>query len=414
MLGKAGECFVDCERLVQPRQRLVRPLGGFLVRRLLAGRGPTHIDAEPPRQLGEPRLDRLVLAQVAQPLVGAREYFLVDVFRVGIAETEALNRDRVDVTGEAVDELAPGVLVAVTAAGDQLCVRLARSCHVLILTSFGLEGNEPVVRRALYAPRPMVVVIQRVIGEEDLLRRGLAEFVGTFALVFVAAGAIAAASLSGDIDPSSLTVAFAYGLVVVVMVSALGHISGGHFNPAITLAFFVTRRLTVSLTIAYLVVQLAAAAGAALLIRWIFPGESAESVGYGAPAIDPDLGTAEALVVEALLTFFLVWVVFATAADIRGTFRAIAGLGIGLAITFGVLVGDPLTDAMMNPARAFGPQLIDGSWDDFWVWYAGPILGGAIAALVYELVYLRTLEPEPVGVEGTGVDEPGPGTTALP
>jgi aquaporin TIP len=260
----------------------------------------------------------------------------------------------------------------------------------------------------------MVVVVQRMIGEEDLLRRSLAEFVGTFALVFVAAGTIAASSLTGDVDPSSLTTAFAYGLVVAVMVSAVGHISGGHFNPAITLAFFVTRRLTVALTIAYLVVQLAAAAAAALLIRWIFPGDSGESVGFGAPAIDPDLGTAEALVVEALLTFFLVWVVFATAADIRGTFKAIAGLGIGLAVAFGVLVGDPLTDAMMNPARAFGPQLIDGSWDDFWVWYAGPILGGAIAALVYELIYLRTPpEPVPVGIEGTGVDEPGPTTTAI-
>lgn len=260
----------------------------------------------------------------------------------------------------------------------------------------------------------MVIVWQRVIGGHDLLRRSLAEFVGTFALVFVAAGTLAAASLTGDVDPSSLTVAFSYGLVVAVMVSALGHISGGHFNPAITLAFFVTRRLAVSLTIAYLIVQLAAAAAAALLIRWIFPGESAESVRHGAPAIDPNLGNAEALVVEALLTFFLVWVFFATAADIRGTFKAIAGLGIGLAVTFGVLVGDPLTDAMMNPARAFGPQLIDSSWDDFWVWYAGPILGGAIAALVYELVYLRTVEPAPVGVEGTGVDEPGPTTTAVP
>jgi MIP family channel proteins len=260
----------------------------------------------------------------------------------------------------------------------------------------------------------VIVVAQRLIGEHDILRRSLAEFIGTFALVFVAAGTIAAASLTGDVDPSSLTVALAYGLVVAVMVSAVGHISGGHFNPAVTLAFFVTRRLAVSLTIAYLIVQLAAAAAAALLIRWIFPGESAESVRHGAPAIDPGIGTAEALVVEALLTFFLVWVVFATAADIRGTFKAIAGLGIGLAITFGVLVGDPLTDAMMNPARAFGPQLIDSSWDDFWVWYAGPILGGAIAALVYELVYLREpSEPVPVGVEGTGVDEPGPATTAL-
>jgi aquaporin TIP len=259
----------------------------------------------------------------------------------------------------------------------------------------------------------MVIVVQRLIGEHDLLRRGLAEFIGTFALVFVGAGAIASAGLTGDVSPSLLAIAFAHGLVIACMVSAVGHISGGHFNPAITLGFFVTRRLAVSVTVVYLIVQFGGAVLAALLIRWTFPGQSAESVAYGAPAIDPGLGTAEALVIEAVLTFFLVWVVFATAADIRGTFKAIAGLGIGLVITFDILIGGPLTGAMMNPARAFGPELVAGSWDDFWVWYAGPILGGAIAALVYELLYLRPGEPAPVGVEGTGVDEPGPATTAL-
>src|SRR5688572_17195316 len=146
----------------------------------------------------------------------------------------------------------------------------------------------------------VIVVAQRMIGEQDLLRRSLAEFIGTFAFVFVGAGAIASAGLTGDVSPSLLAVALAHGLAFAVLVSALGHISGGHFNPAITLAFFVTRRLAVSLTIAYLVVQLAAAAGAALLIRWIFPGTSAESVGYGSPAIDPGIDVAEALVVEAL------------------------------------------------------------------------------------------------------------------
>jgi aquaporin Z len=260
----------------------------------------------------------------------------------------------------------------------------------------------------------MVIAWQRVLGETDLLRRSLAEFIGTFALVFVSVGAIAAAGLTGDVSPSLVAIALAYGLTLAVMVSALGHISGGHFNPAVTLAFFVTRRLSVSLTIAYLVCQLAAAVGAALLIRWIFPGTSAESVGYGSPALGDGVGTAEALVVEALLAFFLVWVVFATIADVRGTFRSIAGLAIGLTVAFGVLAAEPLTSAMMNPARAFGPQLIDTSFDDFWIWYAGPILGGAIAALVYELVYLRPLEPAPAGVEGTGVDEPGPATTAVP
>ena len=254
----------------------------------------------------------------------------------------------------------------------------------------------------------VIVVWQRIVGEHDVLRRSIAEFVGTFAFVFVGAGAIASAGLTGDVDPSLLVVALAHGLVIAVMVSAVGHISGGHFNPAITLAFFVTRRLATSLTIVYLVVQLAAAVGAALLIRWIFPGTTAESVGYGSPAIDPGIDVAEALVIEAILTFFLVWVFFAMTADVRGTYKAVAGLAIGLTVTFDMLIGGPLTGGMMNPARAFGPQLVDTSFDDFWIWYAGPILGGAIAALLYELLYLRPSEPVPVGFEGTGVDEPGP------
>jgi MIP family channel proteins len=260
----------------------------------------------------------------------------------------------------------------------------------------------------------VIVGWKRVVGERDLLRRALAEFIGTFALVFVSVGALAASGLTGDVSPSLVALALAYGLTLAVMVSALGHISGGHFNPAVTLAFFVTRRLSVLLTIVYLIAQLAAAAGAVLLIRWIFPGTSAESVGYGSPALGDGVGTAEALVVEALLAFFLVWVVFATIADVRGTFRSIAGLAIGLTVAFGVLAAEPLTSAMMNPARSFGPQLVDGSWDDFWVWYAGPILGGAIAGLLYELVYLRPLEPAPAGVAGTEVGTPAAAASVPP
>jgi aquaporin TIP len=410
--GEDGERLVHGERVVQARKGVFGDVCRLFFRDLLTRRGALRVDAEAPRELREPGFDRLIVAQIAQALVGAREHLLEHVLGVGLPEAEALDGNCVHVPGEAVDELAPGILVAGAAARDKLCVGFPGSCHVLILTRFWLDGYES-VQTPLYAPAPMVVIVQRMIGEHDLLRRSLAEFVGTFAFVFVGVGAIASAGLTGDVAPSLLAIAFANGLAIAVMVSAVGHISGGHFNPAITLAFFVTRRLAASLTIAYLAVQLGAAVVAVGLIKWLFPGPSAESVGYGSPALDPGIDTAEALVIEAILTFFLVWVVFATTADIRGTFKAIAGLAIGLTITFDTLAGGPLTGAMMNPARAFGPQLIDSSWDDFWIWYAGPILGGAIAGLVYELVYLRPLEPAPVGVEGTGVDEPGPGDTAL-
>jgi aquaporin TIP len=118
-------------------------------------------------------------------------------------------------------------------------------------------------------------------------------------------------------------------------------------------------------------------------------------------------------VIEGVLTFFLVWVVFATAADPGGTFKSIAGLAIGLTITLDILMGGSLTGAAMNPARAFGPELVSRDWTNAWVWYVGPFVGGAIAAVTYEWLYLRPTAPMPVGPAETGVIEPRPGDTAV-
>jgi aquaporin TIP len=242
----------------------------------------------------------------------------------------------------------------------------------------------------------------------DLARRSAAEFVGTFALVFVAAGAVLAAGPSAG--AGNLEIALAYGLVVGVMVSALAHISGGHFNPAVTLGMLLTRRLSVVLGLVYWVVQLGGAVLAALLLKWIFP--SAQEATLGAPTLGPGIEVGAGLVVEAVLTFFLVWVVFATMVDPRGSYTAIAGLAVGFVIAFDTLMGGPLTGAMMNPARAFGPQLVANVWDDFWIWYVGPLAGGAIAALLYDEVYMRRAGPVPVGPPATGVEEPGAGMAA--
>jgi aquaporin TIP len=244
----------------------------------------------------------------------------------------------------------------------------------------------------------------------DLLRRSAAEFVGTFALIFVGAGAVLAAGPQAG--AGNLEVAFAHGLVIAVMVSALAHISGGHFNPAVTLGFLLTRRLSIVLGLVYWVVQLGGAVLAALLLKWIFP--SNQEAALGAPALGPGIETGAGLVVEAVLTFFLVWVVFATMADPRGSYTAIAGLAVGFVIAFDTLMGGPLTGAMMNPARAFGPQLVGNVWDDFWLWYVGPLAGGAIAALLYDEVYLRRAAVVPPGPAATGVEEPAVRTPPPP
>jgi aquaporin TIP len=259
----------------------------------------------------------------------------------------------------------------------------------------------------------------------DPLRRGLAEFVGTFTLVFVGAGSILtlaklfAPGISGpqaqDVygGLTLVSVALAHGLAIAVMASAVGHISGGHFNPAVTLGFFLTRRIAPSLALVYWSMQFAAAAAGAGLLRWLYDEEPRRLTKLGAPALGSGISSWQGLVIEIVLTFFLVWVIFATAADPGGAFKSIAGLAIGLTVTLDVLMGGPLTGAAMNPARAFGPQLLAREWADGWVWYAGPFIGGALAALSYEWLYLRPLRPLPVGPPESGVIEPRPGETAV-
>ncbi|MFN2628246.1 MAG: aquaporin [Gaiellaceae bacterium] len=236
--------------------------------------------------------------------------------------------------------------------------------------------------------------------EHAPLRRAVAEFVGTFTLIFIGGGAGIA---SGH---DVVAVGLANGLAIGIMVSNLGHISGGHFNPAITLGFVVTRRIKGSLAALYWAAQVAGAIVAAALLRAIFPG-------IAAAVPHATIAAGKGLLVELILTFFLVWSVFATAVDPRGAFKSIAGLAIGLTITIDVFMGGPLTGAAMNPARAFGPQLVGNSWGDCWIYYLGPAIGAVIAAVGYDWLYLRPGREAPVGTVESGVDEPRPGDTAL-
>ena len=245
---------------------------------------------------------------------------------------------------------------------------------------------------------------------EDVLQRAVAEFIGTFTLIFIGVGSIVAAHEIGD--PTLIGVAIAHGVAIAVMVSALGHISGAHFNPAITIGFIVTRRIKPRIAGVYFLAQLAGAAAAAGLVKALIPSSLTDAVELGVPAVGHGVSAGQAFGLEVVLTFFLAWVVFATAVDPRGTFKSIAGLAIGLTITIDILFAGPFTGAAMNPARAFGPQVVGSHWTNGWVWYAGPIVGAALAALVYEYLYLRPLGPEPVGTDDSGVLEPRAGEAA--
>ena len=242
--------------------------------------------------------------------------------------------------------------------------------------------------------------------EYDPLRRGFAELIGTFTLIFVGVGSIMFSQSSGLVG-----VALAHGLAIAIMASAVGHISGGHFNPAVTLGFLVTRRIAPSLAIVYWLAQLAGAVLGALALELTFPDDA--NLDAGVPILNDAVGAGSGVALEAIMTFFLVWVIFATAADPGGAFKSIAGLAIGLTITIDILAAGPLTGAAMNPARALGPELVFSVWDDFWVYLVGPALGAVAAALAYDYLYLRADRPPVVGSPASGVDEPRPGDAAV-
>ena len=211
-----------------------------------------------------------------------------------------------------------------------------------------------------------------------------AEALGTFLFVFVGAGAVILNSSASSGGPALLGVALAHGLALAVLVSALGAVSGAHFNPAVTVAVLVSGRITIPLAAMYIVVQLAAAAAAALALRAVFPeGASSGPVALGTPAVHAAITVPAAIVIETVLTVLLVVAVFGTAIDARGP--KLGGLAIGLAVAADVLMGGPLTGAAMNPARWFGPAVVSGAFDNWYVWWIGPLLGAAIAAVIYRL-----------------------------
>lgn len=219
-------------------------------------------------------------------------------------------------------------------------------------------------------------------------KAAIAEFIGTFALIFFGAGAIIATQ-GGDL----LAIALAHGLTIAIMVSLMGHLSGGVFNPAIQAALWATRQMPTARSAVYIAAQLAGAAAAAFALKAVAPEAAFGAVAGGIPAVAADLATSKAVLVEALTTFFLVWAVFASAVDDRGAFGKVAGFPIGLTITIGILATGPLTGAALNPARWFGPALATTEWTNAWVYIVGPVAGGVIAGVTYWAVYLRDREP---------------------
>jgi MIP family channel proteins len=213
----------------------------------------------------------------------------------------------------------------------------------------------------------------------SLARRAGAEGLAAFALVFAGCGAIVA-NEQYDEALGTVGIALVFGLVIMVMVYGTGHLSGAHINPAVTIAFTLTRHFPARNAVAYVLAQCLGAVFAALLLLAVWPSQPVE---LGATV--PNVGAGSALVYEAAMTAFLMFVIMAVATDTRAVGPA-AAIAIGGTIGLDALFGGPVTGASMNPARSLAPALVAGEWHDFWVYVIGPIAGAALGALAYQLV----------------------------
>lgn len=226
-----------------------------------------------------------------------------------------------------------------------------------------------------------------------LVKQCVAEFIGTFALIFIGVTTIYNNSPNSGIG--LLGVALAHGLTIAVMVTATGAISGGQLNPAVTFGLLVGGQMRLKDSLAYWISQLGGAAAAGFILVNLLasakqPG--AEIVANGTPDLGAGISVAQGITIEAILTFFLVFVVYGSAVDPRAP--RIGGLAIGLTVVVDILFGGPLTGAAMNPARTFGPALASGHWQNHAVYWIGPLLGGALAGLAYGRFLIRpTTEP---------------------
>jgi len=221
-------------------------------------------------------------------------------------------------------------------------------------------------------------------------RQLVAEFLATLALVFIGAGSVVVDAMTGG-EVGLVGVALAHGVVLSVMVTITMPISGGHVNPAVTFGLWLARKIDARRAGLYVVAQLAGAVAGAFLLRALFPVGAGDATSWGLPRISPYISFPQAVVIEATLTLFLVSAVFGTAVSPQAP--KVGGFGIGLVLAFDILAAGPLTGAAMNPARAFGPAVAASDWHAHAAYWAGPLLGAAVAGLLW--AWMLGLREEP-------------------
>ena len=235
----------------------------------------------------------------------------------------------------------------------------------------------------------MLVTGMREFTSLEAWRSTLAEFIATLLFVFLGAGSVVVTGglPNGDLDAARLVaIAMAHGLAIALLAYATANISGGHINPAVTFAAWLTRKISAARALMFIAAQLGGAVIAALLLLATIP--DASDTNMGAHALGPDVSVSMGLLMEIILTFALVFVVFATAVD-PGGMANLAPLAIGLTVLVDHIIAVPITGASMNPARSFGPALVAGEWSQHWIYWIGPLIGGAGVGLLYQFAFIN-------------------------
>lgn len=249
-------------------------------------------------------------------------------------------------------------------------------------------------------PRPDEDSLVGLYGSKvgaNMVRTAVAELVGTFILVFTGISVAVAALLDRATAGSaydSLAIALAFGLALAAVVAAIGHVSGAHVNPAVTLSLAAANKLPWRFVPAYVAAQLGGALLAALLTWGVFGGAARSGAGGFLASTVPASGVAvgQALLVEAAVTFLLVFVVISVATDPRVD-EGVAPVAVGFALACGVFIAGPISGGAVNPARALGPMLVSGNFDSFWIYIVGPLVGGVAAALLYDKFVAQAAPP---------------------
>lgn len=219
-------------------------------------------------------------------------------------------------------------------------------------------------------------------------KKYIAELVGTFALVFIAAGSVCAdfyLRQTGGQGLGLLGISIAYGVVVIAVIYATSYVSGSHINPAVTISFWITKRMEPNTAIMYIFAQISGAVLAGFASKILFP-EALKTVYLGTSVLAPGVSVARGILMEFIITFLLIFTIYGTLVDKRAP-AGFAGVAIGLVVLFGSMIGGTVSGGAMNPARVFGPAIASGQFAHHYVWWIGPILGAIAAGFIYDKIF---------------------------